>query len=146
MSRFPFRLPKNLALYMRMASILEGIYLHHKVKFQFIKVLADLLKEEGLVTEAYVEEAKTSLLRFAKGIETFMTIGTSLQQTALDILQGRSDKFQRSTFLTSVSILAAGLFVGSALVYPHDIWMALGLLLGGIAAAAASFYRKRGTL
>ena len=30
MSRFPFVLPKNLALYMRMASIIEGIYKQHK--------------------------------------------------------------------------------------------------------------------
>jgi len=30
MSRFPFKLPKHLALYMRMASILEGIIIHIK--------------------------------------------------------------------------------------------------------------------
>src|SRR5262249_32403329 len=52
MSHFPFRLPKNLALYMRMASILEGIYKHHNVKFQFVRVLANLLEEEGLLREA----------------------------------------------------------------------------------------------
>lgn len=38
MSRFPYRLPKNLALYMRMAFIIEGIYHHHNIKFQFVKV------------------------------------------------------------------------------------------------------------
>jgi predicted unusual protein kinase regulating ubiquinone biosynthesis (AarF/ABC1/UbiB family) len=43
MSRFPFILPKNLALYMRMASIIEGIYKTHKVEFKFVKVLRDIL-------------------------------------------------------------------------------------------------------
>jgi predicted unusual protein kinase regulating ubiquinone biosynthesis (AarF/ABC1/UbiB family) len=33
MSKFPFVLPKNLALYMRMASIIEGIYKTHDVDF-----------------------------------------------------------------------------------------------------------------
>jgi len=55
MSRFPFRLSKSLALYMRMASILEGIYKHHNVKFEFVLVLANLLEEEGVLREAYME-------------------------------------------------------------------------------------------
>ena len=71
MSKFPFRLPKNLALYMRMSSILEGIYHHHKVKFQFVKVLADILAEEGLLREAYVEETKDYFKRLVKGMESY---------------------------------------------------------------------------
>jgi len=48
MSKFPFKLPKHLALYMRMASILEGIYLTHKVKFRFINILRNILEKEHL--------------------------------------------------------------------------------------------------
>src|SRR4029079_17847726 len=66
MSRFPFRLPKNLALYMRMASILEGIYKHHNVKFEFVRVMTNLLEEEGLLKEAYFEEVKKSITKFFK--------------------------------------------------------------------------------
>ena len=36
MSNFPFILPKNLALYLRMASIIEGIYKTHDVDFKFL--------------------------------------------------------------------------------------------------------------
>jgi hypothetical protein len=43
---------------MRMASILEGIYYYQDVKFQFVKVLANLLEQEGLIREAYIEEIK----------------------------------------------------------------------------------------
>src|SRR3712207_7384133 len=64
MSRFPFRLPKNLALYMRMSSILEGIYYHHKVTFKFVRVLAGLLEEDGLLRDAYIRsEEHTSELQ-----------------------------------------------------------------------------------
>jgi predicted unusual protein kinase regulating ubiquinone biosynthesis (AarF/ABC1/UbiB family) len=74
MSKFPFRLPKNLALYMRMTSILEGIYKHHKVKFQFVKVLGNLLEEEGLLRDAYFEEIKVSAQRFARGIKDSVSV------------------------------------------------------------------------
>jgi predicted unusual protein kinase regulating ubiquinone biosynthesis (AarF/ABC1/UbiB family) len=48
MAKLPFMLPKDLALYMRMASIIEGIYHYYQVRFQFVKVL-NLLEEEGLL-------------------------------------------------------------------------------------------------
>ena len=52
MSKFPFVLPKNLALYMRMASIIEGIYKTHNVDFKFVKVLKNILEEEKLIMGA----------------------------------------------------------------------------------------------
>ncbi|OLE43857.1 MAG: protein kinase, partial [Thaumarchaeota archaeon 13_1_20CM_2_39_11] len=70
MSRFPFKLPKHLALYMRMASILEGIYLTHKVNFRFINVLQNILEEENIVRDAYVEELKLSFNRFVKSVDS----------------------------------------------------------------------------
>lgn len=132
MSRFPFRLPKNLALYMRMASILEGIYLHHKVNFQFVKVLADLLKEEGLVRQAYIEEAKIYVGRLAKGIESAITLAPIMQQSLQEITSS-STRNQDNSLLAG-SVLAAGLFVGSALLMPYNSAVAYG----GIASAAAS--------
>jgi predicted unusual protein kinase regulating ubiquinone biosynthesis (AarF/ABC1/UbiB family) len=55
---FPFRLPKNLVLYMRMLSILEGVCLALDPKFRFVQILGNLLEQEGLVDEAYREELK----------------------------------------------------------------------------------------
>jgi len=132
MSRFPFKLPKNLALYMRMASILEGIYHHHKVPFQFVKVLANLLEEEGLVRDAYIEEVKVSAKRFAKGIQDSVNIAPLLR-TYLETAgaYGRQD---RNTGLLAASILASALFVGSTVMLPYNAYMAYG----GFAAAAAA--------
>ncbi|MEW5840104.1 MAG: AarF/ABC1/UbiB kinase family protein [Thermoproteota archaeon] len=142
MSRFPFRLPKNLALYMRMASILEGIYLHHRVKFQFVRVLGDLLREEGLVTEAYIEEVKYSVQRLAKGLGSALTAGPALQQILAEI-QVQSERNSRNAGVVAASIVSAGLFVSSALLFSQNPAVAVAPLAGGIAAAAWALVRKR---
>jgi len=135
MSRFPFKLPKNLALYMRMASILEGIYQHHKVPFQFVRVLANLLEEEGLLRDAYIEEIKISAKRFAKGIQDSVHVAPLLK-TYLEMggggpYGGRQDRNSR---VLASSILASALFVGSAVMLPYNTYLSYG----GFAAAAAA--------
>jgi predicted unusual protein kinase regulating ubiquinone biosynthesis (AarF/ABC1/UbiB family) len=134
MSKFPFRLPKNLALYMRMSSILEGIYHHHKVKFQFVKVLADILAEEGLLREAYVEETKDYFRRLVKGVETSIGLAPFLRSyMEADLLT--KEKSSKRQWFTSISIIGSGLFIGSA------VFMQYNLLIGiaGLVASAGTF-------
>jgi predicted unusual protein kinase regulating ubiquinone biosynthesis (AarF/ABC1/UbiB family) len=119
LSKFPFRLPKNLALYMRMASIVEGIYQHHKVKFRFVKVLSQLLEQEGLIREAYIEEVKDSMKRFAKGIEQSVELAPLLK-SYLDTQQIYGNRRQTSYNFLAASIFASTLFLGSALIFPHN--------------------------
>ena len=133
MSRFPFKLPKNLALYMRMSSILEGIYHHHKVPFQFVKVLAGLLEEEGLVRDAYLEEIKVSAKRFAKGIQDSVNIAPLLK-TYLETVDSRGGYAKNNSSVLAASILASAVFIGSALILPYNFYLAYG----GFAAAAVS--------
>jgi predicted unusual protein kinase regulating ubiquinone biosynthesis (AarF/ABC1/UbiB family) len=138
MSRFPFRLPKNLALYMRMASIIEGIYLHHKVKFQFVKVLAKILEGEGLVREAYIEEARTSILRLGKNIESALNVAPLLQSyldTQLYDTNNKTKKEKSNTLVAGI-IFAAGLFIGSAIALPYDSNIAYAGFIGSIVIAA----------
>jgi predicted unusual protein kinase regulating ubiquinone biosynthesis (AarF/ABC1/UbiB family) len=133
MSRFPFRLPKNLALYMRMASILEGIYQHHKVKFQFVKVLANLLEEEGLVRDAYIEEVKVSAKRIVKGIEASASVAPLLKSYLENQPMFGGQKPVGSALL-SASILASALFLGSAFMFSQNPIFSYF----GFAAAAAT--------
>ena len=139
MSRFPFRLPKNLALYMRMTSIIEGIYLHHKVKFQFVKVLAKILEGEGLLREAYIEEARTSILRLGKNIESALNVAPLLQSYLDTQLYDTNNKNKRDKSNTLIAgiILATGLFIGSAIALPHDSNIAYAGFIGSIVVAAA---------
>lgn len=144
MSKFPFRLPKNLALYMRMSSILEGIYHHHKVRFQFVKVLADILAEEGLLREAYVEETKDYFRRLVKGVETSIGLAPFLRSymEADLVTKERSSKRQ---WLTSASIIGSGLFIGSAVFMQYNLFLGIAGLVasGGTFVATFAFARRK---
>jgi predicted unusual protein kinase regulating ubiquinone biosynthesis (AarF/ABC1/UbiB family) len=118
LSRFPFRLPKSLALYMRMASILEGIYHYHEVKFQFVRVLVSLLEEEGLIKEAYIEEFKRYVNRFAKGIEISSELAPMIKQYLTD--QKAVDKTKKYSNIIPVSILSSSIFIGSTIIFPYE--------------------------
>jgi len=72
--QFPFRLPKNLVLYMRMLSILEGVCLALDPKFRFVQILGNLLEEEGLVDEAYREELKDLGKRIATAFDASIDV------------------------------------------------------------------------
>jgi predicted unusual protein kinase regulating ubiquinone biosynthesis (AarF/ABC1/UbiB family) len=141
MSRFPFRLPKHLALYMRMASIIEGIYHHHKVRFQFVKVLANLFEEEGLIKEAYVEEIKGSIKRFAKSIEASARVAPLLK-LYLEAQQQRQNKPRENyTFLAGI-IFASSLFLGSSLMVPYSLNLAYGGFISSVIMFFASILLK----
>lgn len=145
MSKFPFVLPKNLALYMRMASIIEGIYKTHKVDFKFVKVLREILEEESLIKDAYIEELKYSFNRFAKSIDATISIAPELKKflddnRSLQLLNSKP----KSNILLSGSILSASIFVGSAVLYSSNesagiIGMIGSLFVMGIFA----IFRKR---
>jgi predicted unusual protein kinase regulating ubiquinone biosynthesis (AarF/ABC1/UbiB family) len=131
MAKFPFRLPKSLALYMRMASIIEGIYHYHQVRFQFVTVLKNLLEEEGLLKEAYVEEIRVSFKRFTKGIEASLSV-PPLLKTYLEAQQQYQSKQRRSYSFFGGIIFASALFIGSAMILPYQN----NLAYGGFAASA----------
>jgi predicted unusual protein kinase regulating ubiquinone biosynthesis (AarF/ABC1/UbiB family) len=118
LSRFPFRLPKNLALYMRMASILEGIYHYHHVKFQFVRVLVSLLEEEGLIKEAYIEEFKRYVNRFVKGIEVSSELAPMLKQYLTD--QKSENKIKANSNVLPMSIISSAIFIGSTYIFPYE--------------------------
>jgi predicted unusual protein kinase regulating ubiquinone biosynthesis (AarF/ABC1/UbiB family) len=118
LSRFPFRLPKSLALYMRMASILEGIYHYHEVRFQFVRVLVSLLEEEGLIKDAYIEEFKRYVNRFAKGIEISSELAPMIKQYLTD--QKTVDRTKKYSNIIPVSILSSSIFIGSTIIFPYE--------------------------
>ena len=146
MSRFPFRLPKNLALYMRMASIIEGVYQHHKVKFQFVKVLAKILEGEGLLKDAYIEEARTSVYRLGKNIESALNVAPMIQSyLETQLYNNPSNKIQkdRNNTLIAGAILATGLFIGSSIVLPHDTNIAYAGFIGSVVTITVATMRKK---
>jgi predicted unusual protein kinase regulating ubiquinone biosynthesis (AarF/ABC1/UbiB family) len=141
MSKFPFTLPKNLALYMRMATIVEGIYKTHKVDFKFVKVLKQILEEENLIKDAYIEEIKYSFERFAKSLDSAFNLGPDIKRF-MDDSQIFLKKRQ-PIVLISGSIFASGVFIGSVLLYETSEFLGLvGMISSVIIMGAAGFFRK----
>jgi predicted unusual protein kinase regulating ubiquinone biosynthesis (AarF/ABC1/UbiB family) len=141
MSKFPFRLPKNLALYMRMTSILEGIYKHHKVKFQFVKVLGNLLEEEGLLRDAYIEEVKVSAKRFVRGIQDSISVAPLLKNYLENV--GPYTRPERKGYgMLPAAILSSALFLGSAIMLPYNAYLAYGCMGAAAVVLAAAKFSK----
>jgi predicted unusual protein kinase regulating ubiquinone biosynthesis (AarF/ABC1/UbiB family) len=142
MSRFPFRLPKNLALYMRMASILEGIYKHHNVKFEFVRVMANLLEEEGLLKEAYFEEVKKSITKFFKNLEMSTELAPLIKEYIQSQEQRRSSG-RTYRLILPASIFSSAIIIGSALIYPSEHFFGyFGFAISGIIILGSLIYNK----
>ncbi|RNJ79491.1 MAG: AarF/ABC1/UbiB kinase family protein [Nitrosopumilus sp. B06] len=141
MSRFPFILPKNLALYMRMATIIEGIYKTHDVDFKFVTVLKDILQEEDLITKAYVEEMRIFFGSFVKSLDAALRLGPELQ-SLVDESRGRMKK-QQPRVMIGASIFASAVFVGSALLYPANVQLGTAGIITACVIMISSMLFKR---
>lgn len=141
MSKFPFILPKNLALYMRMASIIEGIYKTHDVNFKFVKVLKNILQEENLITQAYVDELKISFVNFSKSIDSALRMGSEMKQLVDDAQIFM--KKRKPMVLLSGSIFASSLFIGSTFLFQsNELLGSIGIISSGIIMCISVFFRK----
>jgi len=138
MSRFPFKLPKHLALYMRMASILEGVYLTHKVNFRFINVLQNILEEENIIRDAYIEELKISFNKFVKSIDSAIAIVPEIRQFLEQNKNMQANIPKSRTILLSGSILSAAVFVGSAILYSANYLAGEVGMIGSVVIMAIS--------
>ena len=144
MSKFPFKLPKHLALYLRMSTIIEGIYHTHKVDFKFIKVLGQILEEESLIKDAYIEEIKRSFSRFAKTIEDTLTIAPEIKKFMDDTKLMQQQSGKKNNSMLAGSIFAAAVFLGSAFMFQtNETVGVLGLIASGVIIGISALFRKK---
>ncbi|MBI5697443.1 MAG: AarF/ABC1/UbiB kinase family protein, partial [Thaumarchaeota archaeon] len=132
MSKFPFMLPKNLALYLRMSSIIEGIYKTHKVDFKFVKVLKNILEEEHLIKDAYIEEIKYSFTRFAKSIDATISIAPELKKFLEENRSFQLNSKPKNNTILAGSILSSAVFIGSAILYSSNGMAGTAGMIGSI--------------
>ena len=78
-----------------------------------------MLEEEGLLKEAYIEEIKVSIDRFAKVLQASVNVAPLLK-TYLETQQQYQNKQQRSYSFLAGIIFASALFLGSAIILPHQ--------------------------
>ena len=144
MSKFPFKLPKHLALYLRMSTIIEGIYHTHKVDFKFIKVLRQILEEENLIKDAYVEEIKFSLKKFAQSVSDAVTIAPELKKYMDENRILQQQMKQKSNTILSGSIVSSAVFIGSAFLYQTNETLGIAGMIASVAIFGIfAAFRKR---
>jgi len=144
MSKFPFKLPKHLALYLRMSTIIEGIYHTHKVDFKFIKVLRQILEEENLIKDAYVEEIKFSLKKFAQSVSDAVTIAPELKKYMDENRVLQQQMKQKSNTILSGSIVSSAVFVGSAFLFQTNETLGIAGMIASVAIFGIfAAFRKR---
>ncbi|MCY3854370.1 MAG: AarF/UbiB family protein [Thaumarchaeota archaeon] len=139
MSKFPFILPKNLSLYIRMTSIIEGIYKTHNVDFEFVNILKNILIKEQLLPRAYIEELKNNLAKISRSLDSAISIIPELQKFLVehntDELTNRSNKF------ISNSIMISSTFIGSVFLYSmNETFGTIGFVISLVAGII--FFRK----
>ena len=144
MSKFPFKLPKHLALYLRMSTIIEGIYHTHKVDFKFIKVLRTILEEESLIKDAYIEEIKKSFSRFAKSVEDTITIAPEIKKFMDENRVLQQQMKQKSNAMLSGSIVSSAVFIGSAFLFQTNETLGIAGMIASVAIFGIfAAFRKR---
>ena len=141
MSNFPFLLPKNLALYLRMTSIIEGIYKTHKIQFEFVNMMRQILTEENLMYGAYVNEIKTSVNDFIKSARDTVSLAPEMKKF-LD--ENRKMKYMKKrTTVLPISVMSGAGFIGSAILYDADQTLGAAGMIISLLVFAVSLVKKR---
>jgi predicted unusual protein kinase regulating ubiquinone biosynthesis (AarF/ABC1/UbiB family) len=138
--QFPFKLPKNLVLYLRMFSILEGVCLALDPNFRFIHILRALLEEEGLVDEAYRKDIQGVIDKVAKALDASIEVAPMLKQF-LEEYQLREKTPVRGRGRQFFAGLVAGLGVAgfSVSLYLFDTSIGkIGLAVSAVLLAASA--------
>ena len=115
-----------------MSTIIEGIYHTHKVDFKFIKVLRQILEEESLIKDAYIEEIKHSFKRFAKTLDDTLTIAPEIKKFMDENRMIQSKYSKKPNILLSGSILSSAVFVGSAFLFQSNEILGISGMIASI--------------
>ncbi|MDG6899586.1 MAG: AarF/ABC1/UbiB kinase family protein [Nitrososphaerota archaeon] len=139
--QFPFRLPRNLVLYMRMSSILEGVCIKLDPDFRFVRMLGGLLQDEGLVNEAYKRDVIDEIAKLRSGLEAALEVAPLLKSVLEDyksrsIPPGGSGRFLSGALagLGVSGLVASAFYFGTML---GKAGFATSLLLLAAAALAS---------
>ncbi|MFB6299789.1 MAG: ABC1 kinase family protein [Halobacteriales archaeon] len=128
---FPLRLPRDMALVLRVATVVEGVCVTLDPDFDFIAVATDYLTEQGYREESirqFIEEGATDLRQAAQSsVQLPSKFEAALDKVERDSLTVRAELRDTNDILeTFAKRLIYGLVLGStifstAFLYPADI-------------------------
>ena len=144
---FPLRLPQNMALVLRVATVVEGVCVTLDPEFDFIEVATEYLGEQGYLEETaqrYVEDAAGQVRETTEALFTVPpkldSVLDSVQRESLTVnvnLEDDNDVLDRLAKRLSYSILTAVGLLSAAIVYSFrtqatetvDLYIAGGLVV-----------------
>ena len=122
---FPFRLPRELVLYMRMSSLLEGTCKLLDPDFRFIAILRQILYQEGMLNDLYRFQISEFLRKSVSSIEKGLEVLPLLKRR----LEEQSGKFNsRSSIKIPSSIFLGFLILASAYISTTNSYLGFSLL------------------
>lgn len=150
---FPLRLPRNLALVLRVATVVEGVCVSLDPEFDFISVATDYLTEQGYREETIKRVAEDVGNQVRETTEALVTVPPKLDRVLGQLDREKltvniSLKDEDDTLRTFASRLILGIFVAvgvlsSAIVYSFgDDWRVAVLVLAATLPIAYSLRRS----
>ncbi|PSQ23772.1 hypothetical protein BRD06_08765 [Halobacteriales archaeon QS_9_67_15] len=155
---FPFRLPANLALVLRVATVVEGVCVTLDEDFDFIEVATDYLRGQGFLVDTareYVEDRADEVQEAANSaVRTPPMVEEVLNQAINEDLQVEVDFRDSQNLLGRVTrrliygmVLASSVF-SAAVLLAFEQTVAAGATVGFAALVAGllyySFRKRRG--
>lgn len=155
---FPFRLPANLALVMRLATVVEGVCVTLDPEFDFIEVASAYLTEEGYREESVrsvLSDTRDDLEAAAKAsIDIPPKLDSALDRVERESLTVQAEVQDSEDVIEQLAkrlVLGMLLAVGiptTAILYVESafpaVWAGVGLTLGAGIWLLRSFTRREG--
>jgi len=142
---FPFRLPRNLALVLRVATVVEGVCVTLDEEFDFIAVATDYLTEQGYREESIrqaIEEAGDQFqaatlasLRIPPKLDTALTRLERGNVKVQSVVTDSNDVLDRLARRVIYGLVLASLILATALLYPAAPIAAAVSASGGLVVA-----------
>ena len=135
---FPLRLPANLALVLRVATVVEGVCVTLDPEFDFISVATGFLREEGYITAGvknYLEDRATEVQDAAQSaVRIPPKLESVLDRVEREDLQVRADIEDSDRLLaTMTKRLILGMLLASTLFSTAFLYAEARLLVAGVA-------------
>ena len=147
---FPLRLPSNLALVLRVATVVEGVCVTLDPEFDFISVATDYLRDQGYLEAGirqFLEDRADELNQAAQStIRTPPKLEQTLDRIERDDLRVNADIEDSDGLLQTLAkrlvygmVLSAGI-VSTAVLYAFSTVESAGVAAGGTVLVAGLLY------
>ncbi|ARS88944.1 ABC1 kinase family protein [Natrarchaeobaculum aegyptiacum] len=124
---FPFRIPPNVMLLIRVGSVGEGVCRQLDPEFDFVGVTREFLVEEGFIESEFRglledvrDDLRTSLPALATAPAQFDRLATRLDRGELVVRTEPADPQPSGARSIGVAVLAGSLFITAAILAFHE--------------------------